>query len=67
MAWCFMNDSHQISFIMFFENYENNSQNLSSAAVVIGALRVKISSDFLYHTNVKPDHWRYLFKSKKIF
>ena len=29
-------DSHEISYLIFFQNY----QNLSSAAVVIGALRV---------------------------
>ena len=33
-------DSHEISYLIFFENWEM-SQNLSSAAVVIGALRVK--------------------------
>ena len=33
-------DSHVISYHIFVENWEK-SQNLSSAAVVIGALRVK--------------------------
>ena len=40
-------DSHVISYLIFVENWERcrklgkMSQNLSSAAVVIGALRVK--------------------------
>ena len=34
-------DSHKISYLIFFENWERIlSQNLSSAAVVFGALRV---------------------------
>ena len=33
-------DSHEISYLIFFGNWEM-LQNLSSAAVVIGALRVK--------------------------
>ena len=33
-------DSHEISYLIFFEKLEKMSQNLSSAAVVIGALRV---------------------------
>ena len=41
---CLLADnSHEISFLIFFENYIGKySENLSSAAVVIGALRVKI-------------------------
>ena len=35
-------DSHEISFLIFFRNLGKMSQNLSSAAVVIGALRVKL-------------------------
>ena len=34
-------DSHEISIIPFFRKFERSSQNLSSAAVVIGALRFK--------------------------
>ena len=34
-------DSHEISYLIFFENWEKFSQNLSSATVVIGTLRVK--------------------------
>ena len=34
-------DSHEISFLIFFKKNEKMSQNLSSAAVVIGALRAK--------------------------
>ena len=34
-------DSYVISYLIFFENWKKMSQNLSSAAVVIGALRVK--------------------------
>ena len=33
-------DSHEISYLIFFENWEKMSLNLSSAAVMIGALRV---------------------------
>ena len=35
-------DSHEISYLICFEKLGNMSQNLSSAAVVIGALRVNI-------------------------
>ena len=34
-------DSHVISYLIFVENWERVAQNLSSAAVVIDALRVK--------------------------
>ena len=34
-------DSHVISYLIFVEKLGKLSQNLSSAAVVIGALRVK--------------------------
>ena len=34
--------SHEISYLIFFLKLEKMSQNLSSAAVAIGALRVKI-------------------------
>ena len=32
---------HEISYLLFFRKLGNMSQNMSSAAVVIGALRVK--------------------------
>ena len=35
-------DSHEISYFIFFQKLGKMSQNLSSAAVVIGALRVKL-------------------------
>ena len=35
-------DSHEISCFIFFRKVEKMSQNLSSAAVVFGALRVKM-------------------------
>ena len=35
-------DSHEISYLIFFRKLRNMSQNLSSAAVVIGALRFKL-------------------------
>ena len=35
-------DSHEISYLIFFRKLGKISQNLSSAAVVIGALRVNI-------------------------
>ena len=34
-------DSHEISFLIYSKKLGKMSQNLSSAAVVIGALRVK--------------------------
>ena len=34
-------DSHEISYLIFFRNLGKMLQNLSSVAVVIGALRVK--------------------------
>ena len=34
-------DFHEISYLIFFRKLEKVSQNLLSAAVVIGALRVK--------------------------
>ena len=33
-------DSHEIPYLIFVENWERCRQNLSSAAVVIGGLRV---------------------------
>ena len=38
-------DSHEISYLFFFRKFEKMSQNLSSAAVVLGALRVNNMSD----------------------
>ena len=35
-------DSHEISHLIFFENYERRMQNLSSATVVNGVLRAKL-------------------------
>ena len=35
-------DSHEISYLIFFQKLEKMTQNLLSAALVIGALRVKI-------------------------
>ena len=41
---CLLADnSHDISFLIFFRKLRKMSQNLSSAAVVIGALRVNFS------------------------
>ena len=34
-------DSHEIAYLIFFRKLEKMSQNLSSAAVVIGTLRIK--------------------------
>ena len=45
-----VDDSHVISYLIFVENWEKMSQNLPSAAAVIGALRVKAST---YPFNVK--------------
>ena len=35
-------NSHEISYLIFFQKIGKMSENLSSAAVVIGALRVKL-------------------------
>ena len=42
MIFRLLDNSHEMSYLIFFENKGKMSQNLSSAAVVIGALRVKI-------------------------
>ena len=46
-------DSNETSYLIFFRKLEKMSQNLSSAAVVIGALRVNIHiygmADHFYH------------------
>ena len=39
-------DSHEISYLIFFQKIRKMSQNLSSAAVVIGPLRVKLDGKF---------------------
>ena len=39
-------DTHEISYLNFFPKNGKMSQNLSSAAVVIGALRVKSVNKF---------------------
>ena len=41
-------DSHEISCLICFRKLEKVSQNVLSAAVVIGALRVNIQSDRTY-------------------
>ena len=38
-------DSHEISYLIFFRKLGKMSQNLSSAAVVIGAIRVNFAED----------------------
>ena len=40
MIFQLADDSHEISHLIFVENWERCRKNLSSAAVVIGALRV---------------------------
>ena len=46
-------NSHVISCLIFFRKLGNMSQNLSSAAVVIGALRVKFSTRMSDDRNYK--------------
>ena len=43
-------DSHEISYLIFFPKLGKRSQNLTSAAVLIGALRVNllVQSVFLF-------------------
>ena len=43
-------DSYVISYLIFVENWKKKSQNVSSAAVVIGALRVNASNKSIYET-----------------
>ena len=47
---CLLADnSHEISYLIFFRKLRKMSQSLSSAAVVIGALRVNLTSvQFLF-------------------
>ena len=40
-------DSHEISYLIFFRKLGKMSQNLSSAAVVIGAFRVKSTNSIV--------------------
>ena len=50
---CLLADnSHEISYLIFFENYEIMSQILSSAAAMIGTLRGMYSADT---NSVDPD------------
>ena len=48
-----VDDSHEISFLISFKNWEKMLPNLSSAAVVIGALRAIVMEGedlaMLYH------------------
>ena len=45
-------DSHEISYIIFFQKLGKLSQNLVSAAVVIGALRVNSLNNEKYFITV---------------
>ena len=49
-------DSHEISLPYFFQKLDKMSQNLSPAAVVIGALRVNISCFRLKIYNANISH-----------
>ena len=51
-------DSHVISYLIFCRKLGKLSQNLSSAAVVIGALRVKTNgiSHIATYNNLRIDH-----------
>ena len=51
-------DSHEISFLISFRNLGKMSQNLSSAAVVIGALRVKLDD---VETTIQFKHVYFIF------
>ena len=39
------NNSHEISSLIFFSKFRKDDKNMSSAAVVIGALRVNDEND----------------------
>ena len=47
-------DSHEISYLIFFRKLGKMSQNFSSAAIVIGALRVKKELVLLLRLKVVP-------------
>ena len=49
-------DSHEISYLISFRKLGQISQNLSSAAVVIGALRVNLFQE--YHQSVNQFKFR---------
>ena len=53
---------HEISYLIFFEKLGKMSQNLSSAAAVIGALRVKKKQI----TIASPIHFQFIFYIKKL-
>ena len=46
-------DSHEISYLIFFRKLRKMSKNVSSAAVVIGVLRVNIGQKG-YFQDVRP-------------
>ena len=49
---CLLADNyHEISYLIFFENWERCLKILSSAAVVIGALRFKFQSALFIETS----------------
>ena len=55
-------DSHEISYLIFFFKLGKTSQNLSSDAVVIGALRVKLFlpvANYVIANSLNPDQDRY--------
>ena len=54
-------DSHEISYLIFFLKMRKYVQNLWSAAVVIGVLRVNKSTAGMHHTRTKN-----IFKARTI-
>ena len=54
---CLLADnSHEISYLIFFRKLGKMSQNLSSAAVVIGAIRVNSNIVIQIYSCKKEDH-----------
>ena len=62
-------DSHEISYLIFVENYIGKMlQNLSSSAVVIGTLRVKRNNCTLYNKmNLEPSGIQDKYKICKVY
>ena len=48
-------DSHEISYLIFFQKFGKMSQKMPSAAVVIGALRVKVNVPSIYNVLLVVD------------
>ena len=63
---CLLADnSHEISYLIFSKIKTDFEKNLSSAAVVNGALRVKIQNE-QFHTNILSTYLGYSIRMKRV-